>query len=58
MKVPIMQTTADTSERIKDLRVEKRLTLEQLAEQTELSSPAIGKYVAGTRILVRSPLRS
>ena len=42
-----MQVKTDTSERIKDLRVEKHLTLEQLAEQTELSSSAIGKYEIG-----------
>ena len=42
-----MQVKTDTSERIKDLRVEKHLTLEQLAEQTELSSSAIGKYESG-----------
>ena len=42
-----MQVKTDTSERIKDLRVEKHLTLEQLAEQTELSRSAIGKYESG-----------
>ena len=42
-----MQVRIDTSERIKDLRVEKNLTLEQLAELTELSSSAIGKYESG-----------
>ena len=42
-----MQVKIDTSERIKDLRVEKHLTLEQLAELTELSSSAIGKYESG-----------
>ena len=42
-----MQVRIDTSERIKDLRVEKHLTLEQLAELTELSSSAIGKYESG-----------
>ena len=31
-------------ERLKDLRVERRLTLEQLAEQTGLSKSALGKY--------------
>ena len=31
-------------ERLKDLRVEKRLTLEQLAEQTGLSRSALGLY--------------
>ena len=42
-----MQVRIDTSERIKDLRVEKHLTLEQLAELAELSSSAIGKYESG-----------
>ena len=31
-------------ERIKDLRVERKLTLEQLAEQTGLSKSALGSY--------------
>ena len=31
-------------ERIKDLRVEHKLTLEQLAEQTGLSRSALGSY--------------
>lgn len=42
-----MRVKLDTSERIKDLRVEKRLTLEQLADLTGLSSSAIGKYESG-----------
>ena len=42
-----MQVRINTSERIKDLRVEKHLTLEQLAELAELSSSAIGKYESG-----------
>ena len=42
-----MRVKLDTSERIKDLRVEKRLTMEQLAELTGLSSSAIGKYESG-----------
>ena len=33
-------------ERLKDLRVERGLTLEQLAEQTGLSKSALGKYEA------------
>ena len=33
-------------ERLKDLRVERRLTLEQLAEQTRLSKSALGSYEA------------
>ena len=42
-----MRVKLDTSERIKDLRVEKRLTMEQPAELTGLSSSAIGKYESG-----------
>ena len=42
-----MRVKLETSERIKDLRVEKRLTMEQLAELTGLSSSAIGKYESG-----------
>ena len=33
-------------ERLKDLRVERGLTLEQLAEQTQLSKSALGSYEA------------
>ena len=33
-------------ERLKDLRVERGLTLEQLAEQTHLSKSALGGYEA------------
>ena len=33
-------------ERLKDLRVERGLTLEQLAEQTQLSKSALGSYKA------------
>ena len=33
-------------ERIKDLRVERRLTLKELEEQTGLSSSALGSYEA------------
>ena len=33
-------------ERLKDLRVERHLTLEQLAQQTGLSKAALGKYEA------------
>ena len=35
-------------ERLKDLRVEHGLTLEQLAEQTHLSKSALGSYEGGT----------
>ena len=34
-------------ERLKDLRVERGLTLEQLAEQTHLSKSALGSYEIG-----------
>lgn len=33
-----------TQERLKDLRVERGLTLEQLAEQTNLSKSALDSY--------------
>lgn len=37
-----MNTTIQ--ERLKDLRVERGLTLEQLAEETHLSKSALGSY--------------
>lgn len=39
-----MNTTLTIQEKLKDLRVERRLTLEQLAEQTGVSKSALGKY--------------
>ena len=40
-----MYTKLSIPERLKDLRVvNKHLTLEQLAEQTDLSKSALGKY--------------
>ena len=39
-----MQVKLTIQERLKDLRVERGLTLEQLAEQTGLSMSAFGKY--------------
>ena len=33
-------------EKLKDLRVERHLTLEQLAEETGISKSALGKYEA------------
>lgn len=39
-----MHTKLSIPERLKDLRVDKHLTLEQLAEQTGLSKSALGKY--------------
>ena len=41
-----MQVKLTIQERLKDLRVERDLTLEQLAEQTGLSKSALGKYEA------------
>ena len=38
-----MQVKLTIQERLKDLRVERDLTLEQLAEQTGLSKSALGK---------------
>ena len=40
-----MQTKLTMAERLKDLRVsDKKLTLEELAEQTGLSKSALGNY--------------
>ncbi len=39
-----MQTALTIGERLKDLRVERNLTLEQLAEKTSISKSALGKY--------------
>ena len=39
-----MNTTLTIQENLKDLRVKRKLTLEQLAEQTGLSKSALGKY--------------
>lgn len=39
-----MQTKLTIPERLKDLRVEQGLTLEQLAEKTGLSAAALGRY--------------
>ena len=39
-----MNTTLTIQEKLKDLRVEQGLTLEQLADQTGLSKSALGKY--------------
>lgn len=41
-----MQVKLTIQERLKDLRVERGLTLEQFAEQTGLSKSALGKYEA------------
>ena len=44
------------AERLKDLRViDKKLTLEQLAEQTGLSKSALGKYENEDCLLYTSP---
>lgn len=40
----VMQIKLTIPERLKDLRVERHLTLEQLAEATGLSKSALGKY--------------
>ena len=39
-----MQVNLTVQERLKDLRVERGLTLEQLAEATGISKSALGKY--------------
>ena len=41
-----MYVKLTVSERLKDLRTERCLTLEQLAEQTGISKAALGKYEA------------
>lgn len=38
-----MNTKLTIQEKLKDLRVERRLTLEQLAEETGISKSALGK---------------
>lgn len=43
---PTMNVKLTIQERLKDLRVERKLTLEQLAEVTGLSRAALGKYEA------------
>ncbi|MBO5049744.1 helix-turn-helix domain-containing protein [Oscillibacter sp.] len=42
-----MQISLTIPERLKDLRVERHLTLEQLAEATGISKSALGKYETG-----------
>lgn len=39
-----MQVKLTIQERLKDLRCERKLTLEQLAEKTGLSKSALGNY--------------
>lgn len=39
-----MQAELTLQEKLKDLRMERKLTLEQLAEQTKLSRSALGNY--------------
>ena len=41
-----MQPKLTIQERLKDLRVERGLTLEQLSAETGISKSALGKYVA------------
>ena len=41
-----MQVNLTIQERLKDLRVERGLTLEQLSEKTGISKSALGKYEA------------
>ena len=45
-------------ERLKDLRVERRLTLEQLAEQTELSKSVLGSNESDDYLLARTETKS
>ena len=44
--VTVSKSEQSVKERLKDLRVERGLTLEQLAEQTHLSKSALGSYEA------------
>ena len=39
-----MKTRITLQERLKDLRTEKGLSLKQLADETKLSSSALGEY--------------
>ena len=41
-----MQVKLTIGERLKDLRVERKLTLEQLAAEVGISKSALGKYEA------------
>ena len=43
-----MKTEVSISERLKDLRVEKKLNLEELAELTGISKSALGSYELDT----------
>lgn len=43
-----MKTEVSISERLKDLRVEKKLNLEELAEITGISKSALGSYELDT----------
>ncbi len=45
-------------ERLKDLRVEHGLTLEQLAEETHLSKSALGSYETAQSRLVRPAVKT
>lgn len=45
-------------ERLKDLRVERGLTLEQLAEETHLSKSALGSYETISKTSATMPLSS
>ena len=54
-----MRVKLDTSERIKDLRVEKRLTMEQLAELTGLPVQlSANMKAANTRTSAHLPLQN
>ena len=40
----VVNTKLTTQEKLKDLRVERHLTLEQLAQESGISKSALGKY--------------
>ncbi len=42
-----MQVKLTIGERLKDLRVERKLTLEQLSAEVGISKSALGKYESG-----------
>ena len=50
-----MQVRLTIQEKLKDLRVERHLTLVELAEQTGISSSALGKY---EQMIIRTLVRS
>ena len=52
-----MQPKLTIQERLKDLRVERSLTLEQLSAETGISKSALGKYEADDFKIMYNNLR-